>query len=105
MKKISKVPIRILKELPGCLINRIQFAMRREAYCLWADGVANAEDIEKGIKATIGFRMPHEGPMMHNVLSGIWRWPLLRRHILATPNIAAVFPLDFAQICLETALR
>ncbi len=75
MKKIGKVPIKILKERPGCLLNRIQLAIRREAYCLWADGVATADDIETGIRATIGFRMPHEGPMMHNDLSGIWRWP------------------------------
>ena len=98
MKKIGKVPIRILKERPGCLLNRIQFAMRREAYCLWADGVATAEDIETGIRATIGFRMPHEGPMMHNDLSGIWRWPEDIRVALAekvldgvsTPNAKAV---------------
>ncbi len=75
MKKIRKVPIRVLKELPGYLMNRIQSAMRREVNWLWAEGVASAEDIELGIKATIGFRMPHEGSMMHYDLAGIWKWP------------------------------
>jgi len=37
--------------------------------------MASAEDIELGIKSTFGFRMPHEGPMMHYDLGGIWRWP------------------------------
>jgi 3-hydroxybutyryl-CoA dehydrogenase len=75
MKKTGKVPIRILKELPGCLLNRIQNAIRLEAYRLWADGVATAEDIEIGVRTTFGFRMPYEGPMMHYDLSGMWRQP------------------------------
>ena len=42
---------------------------------MWAEGVASAEDIEIGVKSTFGFRMPHEGPMMHYDLAGIWKWP------------------------------
>ena len=34
MKKIRKIPIRVLKERPGYLLNRIVFGMRREAYRL-----------------------------------------------------------------------
>jgi len=75
MKKIRKIPIRVLKELPGYLLNRIQGAMSREANRLWAEGVATAEDIELGVKCTFGFRMPHEGPMMHYDVAGIWKWP------------------------------
>ncbi len=75
MKKIKKVPIRVLKELPGYLLNRIQGAMSREANRLWAEGVATAEEIELGVKSTFGFRMPHEGPMGHYDLCGVWKWP------------------------------
>jgi len=35
MKAIGKVPIRVLQERPGSLINRIQDAMRHEANKLW----------------------------------------------------------------------
>jgi len=75
MKKTGKVPIRVLKELPGYLLNRIQGALGREANRLWAEGVATVEDIELGIKSTFGFRMPHEGPFGHYDLAGIWKWP------------------------------
>jgi 3-hydroxybutyryl-CoA dehydrogenase len=74
MKKVRKVPIRVLKETPGCLANRIQAALRREAFRLWAEGVATAEDIDLGVRATFGFRLPLDGPMTHYDLSGIWRW-------------------------------
>jgi 3-hydroxybutyryl-CoA dehydrogenase len=75
MKKIKKIPIRILKERPGYLLNTIQAALSREANRMWAEGVASAEDIELGIKTTFGFRMPHEGPMLHYDVSGVWKWP------------------------------
>lgn len=75
MKAIGKVPIKVLKESPGGLINRLQDAMRREANVLWVEGVASAEDIELGIISTCGFRMPHEGSMMHFDLAGMWKWP------------------------------
>ena len=74
MKKVRKIPIRVRKELPGYLLNRIQGAMGREAARLWAEGVATAEDIELGIQSTFGFRMPHEGPFLHYDLAGIWKW-------------------------------
>ncbi len=70
-----KIPIRLHKELPGYLLNRIQGAMAREASRLWSEGMATAEDIELGIISTFGFRMPHEGPFMHYDLAGIWKWP------------------------------
>ena len=75
MKAIGKVPVRVLQERPGSLINRIQDAMRHEANKLWAEGVASAEDIERGITSTFGFRSPHEGPFYHFDLAGMWRWP------------------------------
>jgi 3-hydroxyacyl-CoA dehydrogenase len=87
MKKIGKVPIRVLKERPGALINRIQDAMRHEANRLWAEGVASAEDIELGITSTFGFRSPHEGPMLHFDLAGMWRWPKDIREGVAAAEI------------------
>ena len=88
MKKIRKIPIRVLKELPGYLLNRIQSAMSREANRLWAEGVATAEDIELGVKSTLGFRMPHEGPMMHYDVAGIWKWPQDVRAAMSTRRVS-----------------
>lgn len=75
MKKWRKVPIRILKEKPGYLINRLQGALNQEAIKLWVDGVATAEEIDRGVRASMGFRMPHEGPMKRFEFAGLWNWP------------------------------
>ncbi len=93
MVKIRKVPVKVLKELNGYLLNTIQSAMGAMAQRLWAEGVASAEDIEKGITASFGFRSPHEGPMKHYDLAGIWKWPedvLAKRaeKLLLTPGLS-----------------
>lgn len=75
METIGKVPIRVLKERAGHVINRLQDAMRHEANILWAEGVATAGDIELGIISTCGFRMPFEGSLMHYDVAGMWKWP------------------------------
>lgn len=75
MRRTGRIPIPIRRELPGYLINRLTAALSREALRLWAEGVATAEDIELGVKSTIGFRMPFHGPFGHYDFSGAWRWP------------------------------
>lgn len=75
MEAIGKIPIKVLKERTGHIINRLQDAMRHEANRLWAEGVATAEDIELGIITTCGFRMPFEGSFKHFDVAGMWKWP------------------------------
>jgi len=68
---IGKKPVKILKEVPGFLGNRLQFALYREAlYCL-KDGIASAEDIDKAVKGTLGFRSPTLGPLETSDLGGL----------------------------------
>ena len=75
LKHVKKVPVKVLKELPGYLLNTIQKALGATAIRLWAEGVASAEDIDLGVRTSFGFRHPHEGPMMHADLSGAWKRP------------------------------
>jgi 3-hydroxybutyryl-CoA dehydrogenase len=95
MTSTRHVPIRIQKELPGYLLNRLQAALSTEAYKLWAEGVASAEDIDLGVRSTFGFRMPQEGPFRHYDLAGVWRWPqdvrmgMLLRHLPGLSEDAA----------------
>jgi 3-hydroxybutyryl-CoA dehydrogenase len=68
---IGKKPVKLLKEVPGFLGNRLQFALYREAlYCL-KEGIASAEDIDKAVKGTLGFRSPTLGPLETSDLGGL----------------------------------
>jgi len=69
--KLGKRPVRLLKEVPGFLLNRLQFALYREAlYCLEM-GVATAEDIDLVVKAGYGFRLPILGPLETSDFGGL----------------------------------
>lgn len=74
LEKIRKVPVRLNKELPGFLVNRIQGALIREVWDLYAKGIASAQDIDKAVKGTIGFRLASIGPLLTADLGGLDLW-------------------------------
>lgn len=68
---VGKKPVKILKEVPGFLGNRLQFALYREAlYCL-KEGIASAEDIDLAVKGSYGFRLPTLGPLETSDFGGL----------------------------------
>jgi 3-hydroxybutyryl-CoA dehydrogenase len=71
MEKVGKVPVRVLKDVPGFLGNRLQHAMWREAISLCENGIARAEDIDKVVKYGFGVRMPFIGPLETADLAGL----------------------------------
>ena len=74
MVKAGKKPVRLLKEVPGFVINRLQNALYREAlYCLEA-GVATAADIDRAVKEGFGLRMSILGPFETSDLGGLDTW-------------------------------
>ena len=89
LKKIGKKPIKILKEIPGFLINRIQTAMLREILSLLELGVATPEDIDAGVKGSFGIRLAVLGPLQTMDMGGLdlmykgmkYLYPLIDRSV------------------------
>jgi 3-hydroxybutyryl-CoA dehydrogenase len=71
LRSVGKEPVEILKELPGMIGNRIQFAILREAWALWASGAASAEAIDMVVKKTLGRRLGITGPLESAELGGL----------------------------------
>jgi len=69
-KHLGKRPIRIRRELPGHVANRLQAALWREAYHLVSEGVASVEDVDIAISAGPGLRWALLGPFATQHLSG-----------------------------------
>ncbi len=74
LRRMGKVPVKIRKEVPGFLINRIQTAMFREMVSLLQDGVADAEDIDRAVKGSFGLRLAAAGPLEIVDLGGLDLW-------------------------------
>ena len=67
-ERLGKVPVRVEKELPGFLVNRILRAISNEAYFLLESGVASFEDIDKACQLGLNHPM---GPFMLGDFSGL----------------------------------
>lgn len=63
-KAVGKVTIRVNKEVPGHVANRLQAAVWREAIHLVKEGVASVEDVDKAMWAGPGLRWAAMGPTM-----------------------------------------
>lgn len=69
----GKTPILCRKEVPGFIINRLQFALFSEATSLLEQGVASAEEIDKAARLSLGLRLPFFGPLMFEDIIGTKR--------------------------------
>lgn len=69
-RDLGKMPVRVNKDIPGFIGNRLQHAMMREALYLIEDGVVSPEGIDAAVRFGFGFRFLACGPMMQKEMSG-----------------------------------
>ncbi len=70
MRHLGKQPIRLRRELPGHVANRLQAALWREAYYLVGEGVVSVSDLDLAISSGPGLRWALLGPFATQHLSG-----------------------------------
>src|SRR5258708_21436549 len=59
---VGQVPIIVKKEIQGFILNRLQAALLGEAWRLYEDGYASAEDIDATVRDGLGLRWSFMGP-------------------------------------------
>lgn len=59
---IGKNPVRVQREVPGFIANRLQAALGREAMALVEAGIASPQDIDTVVKYSLGRRLAVGGP-------------------------------------------
>ena len=57
VKSLGKTPVKVHKDIPGFVMNRIFGAAFRECVQLVADGVASVEDIDAGMRLGYGWNI------------------------------------------------
>lgn len=62
MAEIGQRPIRCRKEIFGYVLNRLQFALVKEAFYLLKNGVASCADIDRCVTEGLGLRWAFSGP-------------------------------------------
>jgi 3-hydroxybutyryl-CoA dehydrogenase len=71
LRHAGKVPVHVRRDVPGFVGNRLQHAMKREAFALIAAGVCDAETIDTVVKEGFGARTAVLGPMEQSDLVGL----------------------------------
>lgn len=63
LAKVGKHPIRVAKDVPGFVANRLQHALWREAISIVERGIADAKTVDEAIKMSFGMRLPVLAPL------------------------------------------
>ena len=71
LTRMGKTPVRVRKDIPGFIGNRLQHALAREAMSLLEQGVASAEDIDLVVKASLALRLVFTGPVEQRDFNGL----------------------------------
>lgn len=80
---IGKLPVRVRKDVPGFIGNRLQHAMWREAIALVQNGVCDAATVDTVVKAGFGRRLAVLGPLENADLVGTDLTLAVHEHVLA----------------------
>lgn len=71
LRDAGKVPVRVQKDVPGFIANRMQHALWREAFALIDEGICDAETVDIAVRNSFGMRLPVLGPAANADMVGL----------------------------------
>lgn len=81
--KVGKQTVKVLKDIPGLVANRIQQGVAREVFSLIETGVASPEDIDKALKFGPAFRYATTGQLEVADMGGLDIWCTVGDNLLS----------------------
>ena len=82
--RLGWIPLRVQKDIPGFLINRLQHAVIREAVNLLIAGVATVEDIDLAFRLGLAPRFTTAGPLEQRDINGLGTHVRVAGHLWKT---------------------
>jgi len=71
LKNAGKYPVKVMKDVPGFIGNRLQHALWREAISIVENGIADPASVDDVIKRGFGIRLPVLGPLENADMVGL----------------------------------
>lgn len=81
-RSINKQPVKVLKDVPGLVANRIQQGLAREVFSLIEMGVAEPAEIDKALKFGPAFRYATTGHLEVTDFGGLDIWCIVGDNLL-----------------------
>ena len=82
MDALGKAPIVLPRQVPGFVVNRLQYALLREAFALVDQGVCSYEDVDRVLTRGLGVRWAAVGPFQTIDLGGVDVFATVARNLL-----------------------
>lgn len=82
-QKAGKQTVKVLKDVPGLVANRIQQGVAREVFSLIEEGVASPKDIDKALKFGPAFRYATTGQLEVADMGGLDIWCTVGDNLLS----------------------
>jgi 3-hydroxybutyryl-CoA dehydrogenase len=79
---IKKQTVKVLKDVPGLVANRIQQGVAREAFSIIEQGIAAPEDVDKALKFGPAFRYATTGQLEVADFGGLDIWCIVGDNLL-----------------------
>ena len=121
MDEVGKAPIVVRRDVPGFVVNRLQYALLREAYALVDEGICSFADVDRALTYGLGARWAAIGPFETMDLAGLEvhaavaenLWPELSNTMEPSPSLAQArergrlgdTPLEVLQARRDRVLR
>jgi 3-hydroxybutyryl-CoA dehydrogenase len=82
LKSAGKHPVRVNRDVPGFVANRLQHALWREAISIVERGIADAATVDECVRFGPGMRLPILGPLENADMVGLDLVLAIHRYIL-----------------------
>ena len=82
LRKVGKHPVRVNRDVPGFVGNRLQHALWREAISIVERGIADAATVDECIRFGFGLRLPVLGPLENADMVGLDLTLSIHRYLL-----------------------
>jgi 3-hydroxybutyryl-CoA dehydrogenase len=82
-ESIGKLPVRVNRDAPGFIGNRLLHALWREAIHIVEHGIASPQDVDLVARMTFGLRLPVMGPLENMDLVGLDLIETIMAYLLA----------------------
>ncbi len=91
---MGKHPVRVKRDVPGFVGNRLQHALWREALSIVDQGIAEPAEVDEVVKMGFGIRLPVLGPLENVDLVGLELTHTIHdyilKHLNASPEPALI---------------
>jgi 3-hydroxybutyryl-CoA dehydrogenase len=103
-RRLGKEPCICQRDVPGFIVNRIGYAMYREALSILESGVADAATIDTALRNALGLWASFCGPLRWvDITGGPELYAKAMRHVLPSLNTSAQLPAVMQRLADEGA--